>query len=72
MNTEIPSTLAGARVRSLREAAALLGVSISTIRREVRAGTGPKLVRLSPRRVGISEADLAAWLQSRRQSTEAA
>lgn len=47
MNTDIPSTLAGARIRSLREAAAVVGVSISTLRREVRAGTGPRLVRLA-------------------------
>jgi hypothetical protein len=50
-------------VRSLRETAALLNVSIATLRRMIAAGIGPKVIRLSPRRVGVLDSARQAFLQ---------
>lgn len=53
------------RVRSMREAAALAGVSIATLYRVIASGDGPRTVRMSPRRRGITDHDLADWLEAR-------
>jgi predicted DNA-binding transcriptional regulator AlpA len=53
----------GDRVRSLAETAALLNISIATLRRMIAAGTGPRVIRLSPRRLGIRDSDREAFLQ---------
>ena len=53
------------RVRSMREAAALAGVSIATLYRVIASGDGPRTVRMSPRRRGITDHDLAGWLEAR-------
>lgn len=50
------------RVRSLREAAEVLGISVATLRRRIADGTGPHLLRLSIPRVGILERNLDAWV----------
>jgi predicted DNA-binding transcriptional regulator AlpA len=55
-------TAFGNCVRSLREAAAAAGISIATLRRRVADGTGPVIVRMSPRRVGVRDSDFVAWL----------
>lgn len=41
------------------------GMSPATMRRLVKAGRGPRVVRLSERRIGIRRADLEAWAASR-------
>jgi predicted DNA-binding transcriptional regulator AlpA len=51
-------------VRSLREVAAATGISIATLRRRVADGTGPVIVRMSPRRVGVRDSDFVAWLDA--------
>jgi predicted DNA-binding transcriptional regulator AlpA len=51
------------RVRTLAETADLLGISVPTLRRLIAAGTGPKVIRLSPRRLGIRDSDREAFLQ---------
>ncbi len=38
---------------TLNEYALRRGVSMATVKREIRKGQGPKLTQLSPRRVGI-------------------
>jgi hypothetical protein len=38
---------------SLHEYALRRGVSIATVKREIKQGRGPKLTQLSPRRIGI-------------------
>jgi predicted DNA-binding transcriptional regulator AlpA len=53
------------RVRSMREAAALAGVSIATLYRVIASGDGPRTVRMSPRFRGITDHDLADWLEAR-------
>lgn len=53
------------RVLTLRELADLSGMSKSTLERMRREGTGPRLVRLSARRVGVRLSDYHAWLAAR-------
>jgi predicted DNA-binding transcriptional regulator AlpA len=53
------------RILSRREAAEQLGVHVLTLDRMHAAGTGPKRVRISARRVGYRQSDIAAWLQCR-------
>jgi predicted DNA-binding transcriptional regulator AlpA len=59
-----PCYVAPTRVRSMREAAALAGISIATLYRAIANGHGPRTIRMSPRRRGILEHDLTAWLES--------
>ena len=50
-------------VITLDEAAALAGVSASTLKRANKRGT-IKFVRPSPRRVGVRRSELARWLDA--------
>ena len=45
-------------------AAAMIGVSLPTLRRRVRAGDGPPVIRLSERRIGYRLRDLRKWLDA--------
>ncbi len=47
------------------EAAKLLKLAIVTVRRMRWAGTGPRYVRLSQKRIGYRVADISAWLDAR-------
>jgi predicted DNA-binding transcriptional regulator AlpA len=51
------------RVRRIPEWAALRGLSLSTARRLLAEGKGPKVTRLSPRIPGIRDSDDRAWLE---------
>ena len=51
-------------VLSIAEIAMLLGVSIATVRRGIRAGCGPRVVQLSPRRIGVRQSDFEAHLEA--------
>jgi prophage regulatory protein len=53
------------RVRPLRDVARRAGLSLSTLRRLIREGSGPRTVRLSERRLGVVERDFAKWLEAR-------
>jgi predicted DNA-binding transcriptional regulator AlpA len=53
------------RVMTFREWCRVNGISVSTGRRIINAGTGPQIVQLSPRRIGIAVAANAKWLASR-------
>jgi hypothetical protein len=53
------------RVMTFRQWCALNGFSLATGRRILKSGTGPAIVRLSPRRIGVVVADNRAWLASR-------
>lgn len=50
------------RVLTLKCSAQVLGVSMSTLRRMVAAGSAPKVTHLSARRLGIRESHLQEWL----------
>jgi predicted DNA-binding transcriptional regulator AlpA len=56
-----------AAVLKKHEAAKVAGISTSTLERLIAAGNGPRVLRMSPRRVGIRKVDLDAWLASREQ-----
>jgi predicted DNA-binding transcriptional regulator AlpA len=55
------------RVISLDEAAQRAGTTRRNLERLNASGTGPRLVQVSARRVGVLEEDLAAWLRARRR-----
>ncbi len=48
------------RIISLDEGARLLGISRDTLTRMSLAGRGPRIIRLSPRRVGVRLGDVLA------------
>jgi hypothetical protein len=50
------------RVRTLKETAQLLGVSMATLRRRIADGA-IKIVRLSPRRIGVRDSAREAFLE---------
>jgi predicted DNA-binding transcriptional regulator AlpA len=52
-------------VRTLRETAALLSIHEKTLRRLIKRGEGPPVVRLSPNRVGIRDSDREAYIAAR-------
>jgi excisionase family DNA binding protein len=50
-----------------KQAAERAAISLRHLERLIAVGEGPAVIRLGGRRVGIAEADLAAWLNSRRR-----
>ena len=56
--------IANDKVVSVREAAEIVGVSLSTLKRQMKVGD-LKIVRLSPRRIGIRLSVLHRWISSR-------
>lgn len=62
---------AASRVLTLAEVARALGVSVASVRRLISRGEGPPVVRVTPRRLGIREADLERWLLSRTEPRRA-
>ena len=51
-------------ILTVAEIAKLLGVSIATVRRGIRAGCGPRVVQLSRRRIGVRQSDFEAHLEA--------
>ena len=51
------------RVRSLAETADLLNISVPTLRRMIAAGTGPSVIRVSARRLGVRDSAREAFLE---------
>jgi predicted DNA-binding transcriptional regulator AlpA len=56
------------RVLSFDEAAGRSNIVRRTLEREIAKGEGPAIIHLGKRRRGILEADLEAWLLSRRRA----
>jgi predicted DNA-binding transcriptional regulator AlpA len=54
-------------LRTSKEVAELLGVSVGCLLHWRQKGDGPPFARLGPRKIVYDMRDLAAWLQSRRQ-----
>jgi predicted DNA-binding transcriptional regulator AlpA len=61
----LPTSFDSDRVVAPKEVAALLGISIATLRRMWARGEGPRWVRLSLRRQGCRLRDLNDFLASR-------
>lgn len=55
-----------AHVVNFNAACEAANLSVSTMRRLVKAGRGPRILRLSERRIGIRRDDLDEWINSRR------
>lgn len=53
------------RVLTFRQWCALNNFGLATGRRLIKAGKGPPVVQLSPRRIGIRESDNRLWQESR-------
>ncbi|MGU3358907.1 helix-turn-helix transcriptional regulator [Methylobacterium sp. M6A4_1b] len=58
----MPNTNVVLRLPAVCEAAS---VSLSTLRRLMRAGRGPRIIQLSDRLIGVRRVDLDDWLNSR-------
>lgn len=61
----IPANLDDERVINLSTFSAMAGLSIATTRRLIKAGQGPRLVRMSARRVGVRVGDARRWIEHR-------
>jgi predicted DNA-binding transcriptional regulator AlpA len=54
------------QIHTLNEVAARWRISRRTLNRAIARGEGPVVVKLSPRRFGVLEADLEEWAASRK------
>lgn len=53
------------KVDSYAECAEAINVSVPTLRRIIKQGAGPAIVRLSPRRNGVMRGHRRLWLAAR-------
>jgi predicted DNA-binding transcriptional regulator AlpA len=51
-------------VRSLKETAEIANLSVDTLRRLIASGRGPRVVRLSARKLGVRDSDRNTWLSN--------
>ncbi len=65
LDSPIPADLEHDRVLTIAQAAVIAGVSVATLRREIKAGRGPRVTWLSMRRCGIRVRHLREWLDAR-------
>ncbi len=63
----LPPDLSARRVITEEQAAAFCSLSVATMRRKRQAGSGPKIVVLSTRRLGYRVDALDAWLREREE-----
>jgi predicted DNA-binding transcriptional regulator AlpA len=68
----LPPEIAGKRVLTTRESAALLGLSVRDLERKRAAGEMPPAVQLGTRKLGYTLESLLSWIASRTESQEAA
>jgi predicted DNA-binding transcriptional regulator AlpA len=66
--TELNLTAEQLKVLTLRECAQLNGISWMTLKRLIKAGDGPVIIQLSPKRIGIRVIDNAKWQAARLRS----
>jgi predicted DNA-binding transcriptional regulator AlpA len=59
--TDLPS------VNSLADISARLGIHQRTLQRMLADGSGPPIVHLSARRLGVLESDFSNWMATRRR-----
>lgn len=67
MQTQTIPAASDDRVRSLPEVAALMGISVKTLRRMIDRGEGPTVTRPSPGRIGIRDSHRLAYLDAHQQ-----
>ena len=51
---------------SIKEVSNLIGISVSTINRQVEKGTFPPKHKLSPQRIGFLKYQIDQWIDGRR------
>jgi predicted DNA-binding transcriptional regulator AlpA len=56
------------KVLSIRECAALNGISWMTLKRRIKAGDGPQIIQISPKRIGVRVIDNRRWQEARLRS----
>jgi len=61
-------TVEDQRVLTLKECAAMNNLSLLTLKRRIKAGDGPQIIQLSPRRIGVRVIDNARWQAARLRS----
>jgi hypothetical protein len=66
--TERERALDDQRVMTLRQWSEVNGFSIFTGRRLIKAGQGPKILQLSPRRIGVTVRANREWQQARERA----
>jgi predicted site-specific integrase-resolvase len=66
--TERERALDDQRVMTIAQWCEVNGFSIWTGKRLIKAGLGPKILQLSPRRIGITVAANRAWQQARERA----
>jgi hypothetical protein len=54
-------------VRTIPITAKILGIGEMSLRAIIWRGDGPKVTRLSARRIGVRDSDREAWLKNRNQ-----
>jgi hypothetical protein len=57
------------RIHSLEEFAEMMGISLATLRRLIKAGPGPTITQLSARRLGIRDDHGRQWQDARARSS---
>ncbi|RWQ83462.1 MAG: hypothetical protein EOS85_11590 [Mesorhizobium sp.] len=60
------------RLRSLSETADILNMHLTTLRRLIDAGDGPRLTRLSPRVIGVTDQNREKWLAEKERESAGA
>jgi len=68
MLPSLPENLAGDKVLSRKQLVELLGCSLNSVKRMADAGSGPPVLRLSPRRVGYRVRDVISWLEESKRA----
>jgi predicted DNA-binding protein (UPF0251 family) len=56
------------RVLTISQAAEIIGISVWTLQRLIKAGKGPIITRISDRRRGINIGNIRRWQQSRERA----
>lgn len=67
--TAFPVGAADDQIMSIRQFAALAGISVATLRRRIAFGDGPVITRLSERRLGVRLRHGREWLDMRSVTT---
>jgi hypothetical protein len=69
IDANLPAVLDDFRVLSVREWCALNNISLRTGRRLIASPDGPRVTRISTRRVGVTIANNRAWQASRERAS---
>jgi hypothetical protein len=67
-NPKLFTDLADQRVMTVAEFSDLNAISIATAKRLLRSGEGPRVLRLSTKRIGVRVIDNREWQEARMRS----